>query len=92
MFVSCFRVRPISGKMRLATIWNNPLLPPPGKNPSDAHARLYVDQGFSNFFAHVPLSIKRLILRHFIYAGAIIQLCTRQCLYKTTFFSFQLTK
>jgi len=41
---------------------------------SDDHARLCADQGFSNFFAHVPLSIKYIISRHLIYADAIIQL------------------
>jgi len=76
----------------LANTWKNPLLRPPGKNPSDPHARLCVDQGFSQFSAHVPLSIKRIISRHLIYAGAIIQLYTRQYLYKILFFSFQLTK
>jgi len=38
----------------------------PGKNPSYAQVRLYVDQGFSNFFALVPLSIKYIILRHLL--------------------------
>jgi len=47
---------------------------PPWKKPSDAQARLCVDQGFTKNFAHVPLSIKYIIFRHFIYAGAIIQL------------------
>jgi len=45
----------------------------PGKNPRDDHARLCVDQGFSNFFAHVPLSIKYVISRHLIYADVSIQ-------------------
>jgi len=31
---------------------------PPGKSPSDAHARLCVDQGFLNAFADVPKTIK----------------------------------
>jgi len=35
-----------SGKMLLATTWKNTLLPPPGKNPSHAQARLCVDQSF----------------------------------------------
>jgi len=48
---------------------------------------LCADQGFSNFFAHVPLSIKRIISRHLIYAGVIVQL-----LNNITVFSFQLTK
>jgi len=49
-------------------------LSPAGKNPSDAQARLCVDQCFSNFFAHVPLSTKRIISGHLIYVGVIIQL------------------
>jgi len=44
------------------------------ENLSDAQAHLCVDQGFSNFFAHVPVSIKYIILQHLIYAGVIIQL------------------
>jgi len=47
--------------------------PPPGKHLSDESAPLRVDQGFSNFWAHVPLSIKRIISRHLVYAGVIIQ-------------------
>jgi len=36
--------------------------------------RLCEDQGFSNFFAHVPLSIQSIISRHLNYAGVKIQL------------------
>ena len=63
---------------------NNMLLPPlttwkihycpPEKNPSNAQARLYVDQVYLKLFAHVPLSIKSIMLPHPIYAGATIQL------------------
>jgi len=44
------------------------------ENLSDAQARLCVDQSFSNIFAHVPVSIKYIILQHLIYAGVLIQL------------------
>jgi len=30
---------PSHGKLLLVTTWKNPLLDPPGKNPSDAHAQ-----------------------------------------------------
>ena len=59
--------------MRLATTWQNLLFPSPGKNLSGAHAPLCVDQGFSNFFAHVPLSSKRIISQHLIYAAVLKQ-------------------
>ena len=36
--------------------------------------RLCADQGFSPFFAHARVTIKDIISRHFVYAGAIIQL------------------
>ena len=37
---------------------------PPWKKSSYAQVRLCVDQGFSNFFVHVPLSIKCINLQH----------------------------
>jgi len=52
---------PTHGKMRLATPPGKIHYYLPWKNLSDAHAPLCVDQGFSNFFVHIPLSIKRII-------------------------------
>jgi len=37
-----------------------------GKIPSYDQVRLYVDQGFSNFFAHFPLSIRYITSRHLL--------------------------
>jgi len=57
MFVFWFQVGkmifdhcwPTPGKMRLPTTWQTSLLPPPGKNFSEAHAPLCVDQRFAIF-------------------------------------------
>jgi len=61
-------------KMLLTTTCKNPLLPPPWKNFFRPHARLCVDQGFSNFLVHVSLSVKYVISRHLISAGVMIKL------------------
>jgi len=66
---------PIPGKMRLATIWKNPLLSHPWKKSFRRQWSFVVDQGFSNLFERVPLSIKRIISRQLRYAGVIVQLC-----------------
>jgi len=53
--------------------WNFITVSPPLEKCVWPHAPFCVDQGFSNFLAHVPLSIKRIISRHLIHAGVIMQ-------------------
>jgi len=64
---------PTPGKMRLPTICQNPLFPP-WKKSFRSPCAFVCRSGLLKKFCHVPLSIKRIISRHLIYAGVLIEL------------------